>query len=705
MPVETRRPLRGLLLCACAGSALLTAPAALSAAELPRSLPTIEVVDFAPATPATESTDLTETPPARPYSDSGDYLRSLPGVTGGRMGGHGIEPVIRGQSQTQLNVRSDGSYIYGACPNRMDPPSSYGALETFDRVTVVRGYQSVLIGPGGTGGSVILERDAPALSDSRPVTGRFGGGVESNGGIWRGFADVAGGTSQVYARATGAYSDAGDYQDGSGNTVRSSYSDHSAGLTLGWTPGDGRELSLGYENSRTDDALFPGAGMDSPYSDSDTFRLKAKQRFDGEVFRAFSLQGYASLVDHLMDNYSLRTPPANTYRRTPSESDTYGFQARAELAAGEQPFTLALDYRGNQRDATRYAGTTEDNVDSVQSIVWPDVAIHEVGLAAESIFEIATDTRLVLGGRYDQVRVSYGRADERAATSGRSPNDLYRYYYGVQASDHTEHNFGGLARLEWDVAREATVYAGLSRSVRTADATERAVASDMRMMTSDSSWVGNPALAPEKHHQLDTGFDLAGAGWTFGASAYGDYVQDFILRDSARGQDGILVVATDANVYRNVDALLTGFTVKGEWLALSELKLSADGTYTLGQNLATGSALPQIPPFQGTLRAEWMGAEQWSLGAEMRWALTQTRVDLDPTTGTGRDVRETPGYAVFDLFASWSPFQDCDLRLGVTNLFDTTYANHLNRSNLADPAEVQVNEPGRSIFAEARLRF
>src|SRR5690606_13933630 len=107
-----------------------------------------------------------------------------------------------------------------------------------------------------------------------------------------------------------------------------------------------------------------------------------------------------------------------------------------------------------------------------------------------------------------------------------------------------------------------------------------------------------------------------------------------------------------------------------DWQALPELRLSGDATYTFGENLDAGGALPQVPPLQGALRADWLGGELWEVSARMRWAVTQTRVDTDSTTGTGRDVRETPGYAVFDLFATITPFEDCDLRLGVTNLFD-----------------------------------
>ena len=59
-----------------------------------------------------------------PAADAGEWLRRLNGVEGIRMGGHGLDPVIRGQQGNALNVLIDGGYVFGGCPNRMDPPTA-----------------------------------------------------------------------------------------------------------------------------------------------------------------------------------------------------------------------------------------------------------------------------------------------------------------------------------------------------------------------------------------------------------------------------------------------------------------------------------------------------------------------------------------------------------------------------------------------------
>ncbi len=44
------------------------------------------------------------------------------------------------------------------------------------------------------------------------------------------------------------------------------------------------------------------------------------------------------------------------------------------------------------------------------------------------------------------------------------------------------------------------------------------------------------------------------------------------------------------------------------------------------------------------------------------------------------------------------------LQVGVENVFDELYANHLNRSNLFDAEQVRINEPGRTLWLKVRYR-
>ena len=640
-----------------------------------------------------------QAPTLPPVADGGALLRSLPGVSAGRMGGHGLEPVIRGQQQGQLGIKVDGGYVLGGCPNRMDPPASFATPALYDRVTVIRGYQTVTEGPGAPGGTIRFDRDMPELSDEKPVVARFGGDVQSNGSGRDGFADVTAGGPLGGVRATLLWQKADDYEDGSGKDVRSAFEQKTGSFAAAWTPNDATELELGLDVSRIDDALFAGAGMDSPQTDDDTVRVKLAHDFDAGALRRIEIEAAHAMVDHLMDNYSLRTRTAPMAMRVPSDSNTTTARLAGELGLDSGPTTVGVDLQLNDREARRYQGMMDTNVNTLQSILWPETEILQLGLFGETDIVLGAADTLVVGARYDYVHVDSDAAGEVVAATGRSPNDLYAMYYGVRADTEREHNLGGLVRLEHEFGDGVLLYGSTSRSVRTADTTERAIASDQMA----SSWVGNPSLDPEKHYQLELGVQATGSGWSITAAAYGDRVDDFILRDTARGQDGILL-ANGATVYRNVDAMLAGIELGGAVKLGEHWSVSGNLSYTYGQNLDDEGPLAQIPPLQGAIELAYAG-DGWSVGTRLRGAATQTRVDDDPATGSGRDAGKTDAYLVQDVFASLDVTEPVELRLGVTNLFDATYADHLNRSSAFDPTEVQVNEPGRSVYLQLRATF
>ena len=94
-----------------------------------------------------------------PASDGADYLKTIPGFSAVRNGGTNGDPVLRGMFGSRLNLLTNDAAMPGACPSRMDNAMSYVAPETYDRLVVVKGPQTVLWGPGASAGTVRFERD------------------------------------------------------------------------------------------------------------------------------------------------------------------------------------------------------------------------------------------------------------------------------------------------------------------------------------------------------------------------------------------------------------------------------------------------------------------------------------------------------------------------------------------------------------------
>ena len=640
-----------------------------------------------------------------PASDASDVLQSIPGISVSRMGGHGGDPAIRGQSQTRINIIDDGAFIHGGCPNRMDPPTAYMSTEAIDSLIVDKGYATVANGPGGSGGTVRAERKAPIFEADKPYQGSVYGGLNSNAWTRSAGGDISAGTDWGYIRGEGNYEFAQDYRDGDNRSVRTGFSSHGGRVEMGLTPTTDDLIRVSVQAERIEDALFAGSGMDSPLSETLVVRTSFGHDFEpGGLLTRFDASAYGGNVDHIMDNYTLRDR-TGMVMKVDSSSDTFGGRMGFKGETHGFTFKVGTDVQVNNRDAVRFMGQREDvnagDESRIQSYTWPGISLSVVGFYAEAERPVAPGHTLIGGVRYDRVDFSADKADRVAIMPGQSANTLYQNYYGVTAEDRDENNFGGLLRYEVALDKNVTLFAGLSRSVRTADATERGIAANNT--TASSRWVGRPDIAPEKHHQVDIGAEASYSNWTIGGTVYYDRVKDFILRDLARGQDGILL-SDNATVYRNVDATLAGFEVSGKVRFLDAWSFGAQAAFTYGQNEEDNRALAQTPPLELTSTLEHR-TEDWMVGVRMRAAFRQPRADVETNFNSGLDVGKTGGYAVFDLYSEVMALEPVSISFGVTNLFDQTYANHLSRSSSFDPEVVQVNEPGRSFFLRASATF
>jgi iron complex outermembrane recepter protein len=658
-------------------------------------LDTIRVEGDAASLPAETPVDTRQFGPGR---ETGEALRDLLGVSGSRMGGHGIDPTIRGLSQTRINVLLDGAYVHGGCPNRMDPPTAYAPSGAYESVTVIRGTQTLEYGGGGPGGTVLFERFTERFADGEPLRGRVDAGYRGNSNTREFDADVAAGNTDLFGRVIAGYTDAGNYDDGDGDEVRASFTERSGTVILGYTPSDATRVEFSYDRQQTRDALFPGAGMDSPESDNDTLRLKFDSRDPGGPFARVRAEVYNAEVEHVMDNYSLR-PNAGMRMRAPSTSDTLGGRVVAEIDSGLGRWKVGVDMQNNDRDARRFNDTGPAPV--LNSVLWPGVEIDQTGMFAELTHEIGPRNRVIGGLRLDRVTSNATRADLDPPGMPLTPNQLYALYYdGARADKVTDNNVGGLLRFEHDLASGAgTLYAGFARSVRTPDATERYIASNG--MTPSDRWVGNPDLDPEAHHQFELGAVLHGGRWDLAGSVYYNDVSDYVLRDRNTA------VGDNATIYRNVDATLVGGEASVGYRFDSNWRGEVGLAYVRAENDSDDRPIAQTPPLEGIATLEYAGGS-WLAGARVRAAAQQDRVDLDSSSGIpgqGLDVRETPGWGVLDLYATYAVNDSVTIDIGVDNVFDKAYAQHLNRSSAFDPTQVQVNEPGRAAWLKVSAAF
>ena len=624
-------------------------------------------------------------------SEAGVALKQMSGVEGSRIGGHGIEIFINGQSASQLNVLIDGAKIEGGCPNRMDPPTAYAEMSSFDSVTVIKGVNSVTHGTGGTGGTVLLERNAPEFTDGKSVQGEINAGTTSNGLKQDINATLSAGNDQGYLVVQGAKKSAENYLDGNGDEINSSYESRQGRLDLGWTPNEDNELRLSYEKTNIDDALFQGAGMDSPSAESVTTRLGYEGTNISKNIQALDIDLYSSQVDHLMDNYSLRTP-GMMQMETPSSVETKGakIQLNSELSKSTI-IDYGLQFESSDKTATLSNAVTE----MVHSNIWPDVKSETKSVFAETTTDLSADKKLIIGLRYDAVTAEATGATVPATLY----SDVYTNYSGATKSD--ESSLNALLRYERTYDNNINLFAGLSRTHRYADATEQFIAKKQvnTMMMQTEGWFGNPDLKPEQHNQLDIGISKASNQGSWSASAFYDVVNNYILRDKAKNQSAEIEgsILGDGSVYLNKDATLYGLELSGVRKSGQNITTSANVNLTKGTNTTDSRNLSNIAPINGNLAISYT-ANNWDAGTRVNFAMEQTEVNAE------YDELETAAWSTLDVYGNYQINKQFKLSAGIDNLGDHAYETHLNRAdNLG--GTFKVTEAGRTVWAKVNAKF
>lgn len=629
---------------------------------------------------------LSEAPVTRPTHDAGELLRSVTGMTALRRGGRGFDPIIRGQSQANLNVIANGAFSYGACPGRMDPPSTYVGVDSFDSVSVIKGHRSVIYGAGGSGGTLLFEHLRPELNNSG-LAGSVTTGYTENSELKSVAADVAAGNERGYVRLFGANKSSDNYRDGNGDRVASAFDSRTLGLVAGIDLMPGTWLELSHERADEDDVWYAGNGMDAVFADSVSTTLKLIQQAVGAADEV-ELTLYFSDVDHLMDNYSVRERSAQPNgMAAPSSSTTWGGRLLATFLTDASELRTGIDYRANDRNAKLYMDRGKNgSYDMLLARMWPDAQQRQAGLFAELDYRLNTRDTLRLGLRLDE---HDSRAEEAKLSAGMmgsaTPLRLYQQFYAT--TDTRSDHLGVSAVLGWDRQIDlATLFsANLSRSVRTPDSSEQWIARS----AGGNFWVGNPGLDPETHQQLDLTLVRDHGRLEWSATVFVDAVDDYI----ERYQDG------SADLYRSIDATLFGSEIDASLAVSEHLRTRLGIAWTRGHG--DNGDLAQIAPLEARLNLDYQRGN-WALGAE--WVASASQSKFNPAVDVDAP---TPGFGVMHLYGHWNLSASLILEAGIENLFDRAYAYHVNAGNADpfNPEAIRVNEPGRQGWLKLRYQF
>ncbi len=622
--------------------------------------------------------------------DSGELLRNVSGVDAVRRGPLGLDPVVRGLRETEVGTYMDGARWFPAGPARMDSPLTHLDPSAISSIDVVKGPYALTWGAGNLAAVRVETRDLPPSGqDAAHLRLETGYDTNVNGAETTG--SVSGRSGAVGWSANGAWRQGDDYTSGDGTEIPGFYRSWEGRGKVGvdLAPGSRLELSGGYQDQGPMD--YPGRLLNAKLFHTVNATGRWTVHHDAGTLRGLEALAYVNDIHHEMDNGGKPTSLPMPARVPPFALDV-GVKAHMNVEGGRLAADLAgpegWSFRvgGDLYSAGRYALRTIDRADNgmllFQDLMWPDDRITDGALFTQASRQLSSRVHADATVRLDLVRAT---AD--------SVSDFFRDNVGTDL-DHTEANFSAAGTLRFDVTSDLDASFGLGTAVRTADATERY--SDRvpasKAQTS-AEFVGNPNLSPERSVQGDAWLTYHPSGLRLEGNLFVRKMVDYITIEATSLPKRLPLSPDIVYRYVNGNAIFWGFEATGDVAVTRALTVELGSSYLWGRDQTLDEPALGVPPLSGSLGLRWDDPKgRFFAEGRVRGVTRQSRVAAQ------KGETPTNGYATIRLRGGIDLTHGLSLRLGVDNLTDTQYVDHLNAKNPF--TGMPIPEPGRVFFGK-----
>ncbi|ENU61427.1 MULTISPECIES: TonB-dependent copper receptor [Acinetobacter] len=623
-----------------------------------------------------------------PASDGADYLQSIVGFSSVNSGaGTNGDVTFRGMFGSRIKILTDGTENLGACPSRMDSPTSYISPESYDRISVIKGPQTVQYANTGSAATVIFERTPEQFDQDQNYRGQASVLMGSFGRLDHN-VEVAAGDEQKYIRLNTNRSVSNSYQDGDGNTVPSDWERWNTDLAIGWTPDEDTwvELSGGKADG---ESVYAGRTMDGSQFARESLGLRVQKQNLTETLKKVEAQVNYNFNDHVMDNFSLRqvdepNKAMTVTRRTLNSrlSMTHEWD-KLQLVSG-------VDSQLNKHAGGMYHSTKP----MMNSHVTTDMKFQSYGVFAELSHELSDNNKLVTGVRVDQVDIDALKTGQNRQET--LPSGFIRF-----ENTHPEHDDG-------------KTYIGLGYVERVPDYWEL-FKTDYHGITANTF----KQLETEKTLQLDLGYQHHHGAFNSWVSAYAGVIQDFILMTYPKSGNsghshpmnndmgGMQPTKMNSADSRNIDATIAGAEAGIGYQFTDAIQADISAMYAWGENTTDNTPLPQISPLEARVNLRYV-QDKYNFGLLWRVVDGQNRISLNEGNIVGYDNKQSAGFGTLSLNGSYHVMDSVDVSVGVDNVLDRTYTEHLNKmgaSGTGLPITEQFNNMGRNYWARVSMKF
>ena len=620
--------------------------------------------------------------------------KNVPSISIVRRSGIANDIILRGQKKDNINILLDDAKIHGACPNRMDPPTSHVLTNNIEKVKVIEGPYDVE-NFGTLSGLVKVETKEP----TKDVHGE----VNLNAGSYgykKASATVSGGTDKFKLLVSTSIEEGDQYEDGNGNTFyeqqvergmkalpnatnpamptnatyinpKQEAFEKKTFLTKGqYNITDDSELKLSYTANRSDNILYPTGTMDADYDDSNIYTVGYTTRNLGKLSKELDLNYYYSNVDHPMST-KLRNSGSTNYMTAKYKTSAHGEKIKNVMEIADSLVTVGLDTSARNWKGEMYRTNVATGAVSMNTI--PLASTDTTNKAVFSKVEKSFGKLdLEVGARYDYTDVD--TIDE---------NKEDKKYTGLNA------NIFGV----YNVDEKMKYFAGIGKSSRVPDAREL-YSRSYNTTLMKYIYGGNDELDQTKNYEADLGFDKTIGNFQIRPKLFYSVLKDYIYNTGV----------TTGTTFENIDAKIYGLDISGLYAMTENLSLDYGVAYQRGKKDedVADKDLAEIPPLKANLALNYE-IEKSKYTAEM------VAVDRWDSYDSSAKEQELSGYALFNLKYTNQLHKNVGLTLGVDNVFDKVYNSTNTYQDITyaviNSERVLFNDPGRYGYVNLKYSF
>lgn len=613
-----------------------------------------------------------------------------------RRSGIANDIILRGQNKDNINILIDDAKIYGACPNRMDPPTSHVLTNNIDSIDIIEGpYDAENFGT--LSGAVKVKTKKPEKD--------LHGDISVNFGRWnyqKQAMTLSGGNDQVRGLVSVSKETSGQYRDGDGNDFAEQIEDIYPPVPAGVKYKDkyrnmdayekktfmgklyfdlieNHEMAISYTANRSDDVLYPSSKMDALHDDSNILNVEYSIKNLGEFSKKLDFQYYDSDVDHPMSNFYRNVSGPNSEYELVSKLTTrmQGFKVKNAFDISDtMEATIGVDTSKRNWDGD-YRGfmTMPNTMPPMRMNVTGRKSIDDVDTDNTAIFaELEKryhDFTLKLGARYDDTTIE--------PDSNQEDND----YDSFSAFAHGTYKFNNSTNF----------FGGLGRSSRVPDARE------LYWKAASGKEGGTPDLDDTFNYEIDFGMENNFENLTIKSTVFYSWLKDYIYYNADKVK----------NNFENIDATIYGVDIGGVYSFNDDVYLDFGLAYQRGKKdkALTGQTdkdLANITPMKLNLGLNYDYMSNGTAKMEVVAADTWDNYDAD------NGEQEIDSYAILNLKARHNLSKHFELTAGVDNVFDKTYAANNTYKDLilltdGNGEVMKINEPGRYYYINAAYKF